>query len=298
MVAAIASKTDTNTLTNRTVEVIQWELGVRKNHRGNRTSYPQQFSQVKWDNERQVSLRTANPFYCRQLNTKLAPWKENYDKPRHCIKKQRHHFHNKGPYGQSYSFPSSHVRMYESRTIKKAGCQRIDAFELWCWRRLFRVPWTARISNQPILKEINPEYSWKDWCWNSNTFGHLMWRANSLEKILMLGKIEGKRSSGREWDGWLTSPTQSRWTNSRRWWRTGKLQSIRSQSVGHDLATAQQQKYKAPLRNSKRVWEELSVLTIFLLPFPSISAVIQLGTQGATDNTKDASNGASRVLST
>ena len=160
---------DTTTLTNRTAEVIQWKLGIRKNCRGNRTSYPQQFSQVKLDNERQVSLRTANPFYCRQLNTKLAPWKESYDKPRQCIKKQRHHFPNKGPYSQSYSFFSSHIRICESRTIKKAARQSIDAFELWCWRWLFRVPWTARISNQSILKEINPEYSLKDWCWSSNT---------------------------------------------------------------------------------------------------------------------------------
>ena len=211
MVAAIASKTDTNTLTNRTVEVIQWELGVRKNHRGNRTSYPQQFSQVKWDNERQVSLRTANPFYCRQLNTKLAPWKENYDKPRHCIKKQRHHFHNKGPYGQSYSFPSSHVRMYESRTIKKAECQRIDAFELWCWRRLFRVPWTARISNQPILKEINPEYSLEGLMLKLKFrySGHLMGRAKSLEKTERLKA--GAEGNDRGWDGWMASPTQWTW---------------------------------------------------------------------------------------
>ena len=70
----------------------------------------------------------------------------------------------------------------ESWTIKKGERQRIDSLELWCWRRLLRVPWTARKSNQIILKEINPEYSWKDWCWNwsSSYFGHLMWTANSL----------------------------------------------------------------------------------------------------------------------
>ena len=87
-----------------------------------------------------------------------APWKEGYDKPRHCIKKQRHHFAYKGAYSQSYGFP---VIMYgcESWTIKKAEHQRIDAFELWYWRRLLRVPWTARRSNQSILKEISHEYS-------------------------------------------------------------------------------------------------------------------------------------------
>ena len=79
----------------------------------------------------------------------LAPWKESYDRPRQHIKKQRHHFANKGPSSQSYGFSSSH----ESWTIKKDEHQRIDAFELWCWRRLLSVPWTERRSNQSILKE-------------------------------------------------------------------------------------------------------------------------------------------------
>ena len=88
----------------------------------------------------------------------LAPWKKNYNKPRQHIKKQRHYFANKGPSSKAMSFP---VVMYgcESSTTKKAECQRIDAFELWCWRRLLRVPWTVRRSNQSILKEISPEYS-------------------------------------------------------------------------------------------------------------------------------------------
>ena len=86
----------------------------------------------------------------------------------------------------------------ESWTIKRAESWKIDGFELWCWRRLLRVPWTSRRSNQFILKEINPEYTWKDWCWSwsSQNFGHLMWRANSLEKTLMLGKIKGRRRRG------------------------------------------------------------------------------------------------------
>ena len=81
----------------------------------------------------------------------------------------------------------------ESWTIKKAECQRIDAFELWCWRRLLRVPWTARRSNQSILNEINPEYSLKGLMLKLQYFGHLMRRADSLEKTLMPGKIEGRR---------------------------------------------------------------------------------------------------------
>ena len=92
------------------------------------------------------------------------------------------------------------VVMYgcESWTIKKAECRRIDAFELWCWRRLLRVPWTARRSNQSILKEINPEYSLEGLMLKLQYFGHLMQRADLLEKTLMLGKIEGKRRRGRQ----------------------------------------------------------------------------------------------------
>ena len=83
-----------------------------------------------------------------------------------------------------------------SRTIKKTECQRIDAFELWCWRRLLRVPWTARSSNQSILKEISPEYSLKGLMLKLQYFGHLMRRVDSLEKTLMLGRIEGRRRRG------------------------------------------------------------------------------------------------------
>ena len=92
------------------------------------------------------------------------------------------------------------VVMYgcESWTIKKAECQRIDAFELWCWRRLLRVPWTARRSNQSILKEISPEYSLKGLMLKLQYIGHLMGRTNSFEKALMLGKIEGRSRRGRQ----------------------------------------------------------------------------------------------------
>ena len=90
------------------------------------------------------------------------------------------------------------VVMYrcESWTIKKAERQRIDAFKLWCWRRLLRVPWTARRSNQSILKEINPEYSLEGLMLKLQYLGHLMQRADSLKKTLMLGKIEGRRRRG------------------------------------------------------------------------------------------------------
>ena len=132
------------------------------------------------------------------------------------------------------------VVMYgcEKWTIKKAEHQRIDAFELWCWRRLLRVPWTARRSNQSILKEISPEGSLEGLMLKLKLqyFGHLMRRTDSLEKTLMLGKIEGGRRRGRRgWGGWMASLTQWTWVwvNSGHWWWTGRpvlLQSMGSQS--------------------------------------------------------------------
>jgi len=111
---------------------------------------------------------------------------------------------------KAIAFP---VVMYgcESWTIKKAEHQRIDAFELWCWRRLLRVPWTARRSNQSILKEISPEYSLERLMLKLKLqyFGHLMWRTDSLEKILMLGKIEGRRRRGQQRMRWLDGITDS-----------------------------------------------------------------------------------------
>ena len=105
------------------------------------------------------------------------------------------------------------VVMYacESWTIKKAEHWRIDAVELWCWRRLLRVPWTARRSNHSILKEISPEYSLEGLMRKLQYFSHLMRRTDSFEKTLMLGQIEGGREGdNRGWDGWMASP--HRWT--------------------------------------------------------------------------------------
>ena len=100
---------------------------------------------------------TADGDCSHEIKT-LAPWKESYHQPRQHIQKQRHYFANKGPSSQGYGF-SSIMYGCESWTIKKAECLRLDAFELRCWRRLLRVPWTARRANQSILKEISPEYS-------------------------------------------------------------------------------------------------------------------------------------------
>ena len=133
------------------------------------------------------------------------------------------------------------VVMYgcESWTIKKAERQRIDAFELWCWRRLLRVPWTVRRSNQSILKEISPECSFEGLMLKLKLqyFGHLMGRTDSLEKNLMLGKIEGDRRRERQRMRWLDSIINS--MDMSWWWtvRPGELQSMGSQRVGHGWAT-------------------------------------------------------------
>ena len=100
----------------------------------------------------------------------------------------------------------------ESWTVKKAEHRRTDAFELWCLRRLLRVPWAARRSNQSILKEISPDYSLEGLMRKLQYFGHLMWRTGSFEKTLMLQKMEGRRRRRRrQWDGWMASPTQCTW---------------------------------------------------------------------------------------
>jgi len=138
----------------------------------------------------------------------LTLWKESYDQPRQHIKEQRHYFANKGLFSQGYGFSSSHVWMWE---LDYKESQRIDAFELWYWRRLLRVPWTARRSNQSTLKEISPEYSLEGLMLKLKlqSFGHLMQRADSLEKTLMLGKIEGGRRRGWPRMKWLDGITDS-----------------------------------------------------------------------------------------
>ena len=148
----------------------------------------------------------------------------------------------------------------ESWTIKKAEHQRTDAFELWCWRRLLRIAWTARRSNQSILKEISPEYSLEGLKLELQYFGHLMGRADSLEKTLILKRLKvGGEGDNRGWDGWMASLTWRRWVwaSSRSWRWTGKpsvLQSMGLQRVRHDLET-ELTDWSVSFATLRQIWE-------------------------------------------
>ena len=137
------------------------------------------------------------------------------------------------------------VVMYgcESWTIKKAEHWIIDAFDLWCWTRFLRVPWTARRSNQSVLKKSDLNIHWKDWCWSSNTLATWCKEVTQLKRPWCWERL-GTEGEGehRGWDGWMASPTRWTWVwaNSRSWWWTGRpgvLQSVGSQRVGHSWAT-------------------------------------------------------------
>ena len=173
----------------------------------------------------------------------LALWKKSYDQPRQHIKKRRRYFANKVHLIKAMVFP---VVMYgcESWTTKKAEHWRIDAFELWCWRRVLRVPWAARKSNQSILK-ISLNVRWKDWCWSCSCNNLATWceEPTHWKRSWCWERLKVKGAEGdRRWDSYKASLARWTWSwaNPRREWRTqkpGVLQSMGSQRVGYDWVT-------------------------------------------------------------
>ena len=173
----------------------------------------------------------------------LVPWKKSYDQSRQLLKSRDNTLPTKVCLVKAMVFP---VVMYgcESWAIKKAEHRRIDAFELWCWR-LLRVPWTARRSNHSILKEINPDIHWKDWCWrwNSSTLATRCEELTHWKRPWCWEQLKaGGEGDDKGWDGWMASPTwwMWDWANSGSYWWTAKarvLRSMGSQRVGHDWAT-------------------------------------------------------------
>ena len=173
-----------------------------------------------------------------------TPWKESYDQPRQHLKKQRHYFVNKGPSSQGYGFSSGHVWMWEL-DYKESWALENDAFELWCWRRLLIFPWTARRSNQSILKEISPGCSLEGlmWSWNSNPFATWCEELTHLKRPWCWERLRaGGKGDNRGWDGWIASLNQWTWVwvDSGVWWWTGRpglLRFMGSPRVGHDWVT-------------------------------------------------------------
>ena len=154
----------------------------------------------------------------------LTPWKKSYEQARQHMKKQRHHFVNKGPSSQGYGFSSGHVWMWDLDYKESWALRRIDAFELWCWR-LLRVPWIAR----SVLG-----VHWKDWCWswNLNTLATWCEELAHLKRPWCWERLRAGEGDDRGWNDWMASPTQWIWVrvDSGSWWWTARPGVAKSQT--------------------------------------------------------------------
>ena len=202
----------------------QWEIGLNMINLA--------FCQCNFKVEKTFIFSNNTCYYPSKM---LAPWKKSYDQPKQHIQKRRHYFADKGPSSQSYGFCSSDVWMWEL-DYKESWIPKNWCFELLCWKRLLRVPWTVRRSNQSILKEISPEYS-LDWCWSwsSNTLATYCEELTHWKRPWWWERLKAGEGDDRGWDGRMASPTWWRWVwvSCGSWWWTGKpgvLQFMGSQS--------------------------------------------------------------------
>ena len=199
-----------------------------------------------------------------------APWKKSYDQPDSILKSRDINLLTNVLIVRAMVFP---VVMYgcENGAIKKAECQRIDAFKLWCWRRLFRVPWTARRSNQSVLNWliliVNPEYSLEGLMLKRQYFGHLIWRTDSLEKSLMLGRNESRRRRGWQRMRWLDGITDLMDMSLSQLW-----ERVKNREAWH-----------AAVHGAKKIWTRLSdwttTMTTFVL-IPESGELLPFNLQG------------------
>ena len=176
----------------------------------------------------------------------IASQQESYDKLRRCVEKHKCYTADKGLYSQGYGLPRGHIRLWELDHKEGRAPERIDVFQLWCWRRFLRVSWTARRSNQSILRGKST-LNWRNWCWSSSILVTWWEQLTHWKSPWCWERLRAEGEEGvRWWDDSMASPMHWTWTwaNSRKWWGTGRPgvpQSMGLQRSRHDWVTEQQQ---------------------------------------------------------